>query len=53
MRTIRRGPRSTACCRGCVPSDAAEHKNQGVTYTISYDYNPNGGTGNDVALIPE
>ena len=25
---------------------------QGVTYQISYDYNPNGGTGNDVALIP-
>jgi autotransporter-associated beta strand protein len=25
---------------------------QGVTYQISYDYNPNGGIGNDVALIP-
>ena len=25
---------------------------QGVTYQISYDYNPNGGTGTDVALVP-
>jgi hypothetical protein len=25
---------------------------QGVTYQISYDYNRNGGTGTDVALIP-
>ena len=25
---------------------------QGTTYHISYDYNPNGGTGTDVALVP-
>ncbi len=25
---------------------------QGTTYHISYDYNPNGGVGDDVALIP-
>ncbi len=25
---------------------------QGTTYQITYQYNPNGGTGNDVALVP-
>ena len=25
---------------------------QGTTYHISYDYNPSGGTGTDVALVP-